>query len=56
MIEEDSTIMDDKGRLTLIRDAYKDAVRIKTAIKMQMRRINKEVYQYQRLKKEIEDL
>ena len=54
IIEEDSTIMDDKGRLTLIRDAYKDALRIKATIRAQLRRINKEVYQYQRLKKEIQ--
>ncbi|GEM_PF-730581 len=58
VIEEDSTMgyaftMDDKGRLTLIRDAYKDALGIKAAIRAQLRRINKEVYQYQRLKKEI---
>ena len=54
VIEEDATIMDDKGRLTLIRDAYKDAVRIRATIRAQLRRINKEVYQYRRLKKEIE--
>ena len=53
VIEEDSTIMDDKGRLTLIRDAYKDAIRIKATIRAQLRRINKEIYQYRRLKKEI---
>jgi len=53
VIEEDATIMDDKGRLTLIRDAYKDANRIKATIRAQLRRINKEIYQYQRLKKEI---
>ena len=52
VIEEDSTIMDDKGRLTLIRDAYKDAIRIKATIRAQLRRINKEIYQYRRLKKE----
>ena len=53
VIEEDATIMDDKGRLTLIRDAYKDAIRIRATIRAQLRRINKEIYQYQRLKKEI---
>jgi len=53
VIEEDATIMDDKGRLTLIRDVYKDATRIKATIRAQLRRINKEVYQYRRLKKEI---
>ena len=52
IIEEDATIMDDKGRLTLIRDAYKDAIRIKATIRAQLRRINKEIYQYRRLKKE----
>jgi len=54
IIEEDATIMDDKGRLTLIRDAYKDATRIKATIRAQLRRINNEIYQYKRLKKEIE--
>lgn len=54
VIQEDSTIMDDKGRLTLIRDAYQDAIRIRATIRAQLRRINKEVYQYRRLKKEIE--
>lgn len=54
VIEQDATIMDDNGRLTLIRDAYKDAVKIKAAIRIQLRRINKEMYQYQRLKKEIQ--
>ena len=53
VIEEDATIMDDKGRLTLIRDAYKDAIRIRATIRAQLRRINKEVYQYRRLQKEI---
>ena len=53
VIEEDATIMDDKGRLTLIRDAYKDAIGIKAAVRVQLRRINKEIYQYQRLKKEL---
>lgn len=54
VIEKDATIMDDKGRLTLIKDAYKDALRIKGAIRTQLRRINREMYQYQRLKKEIQ--
>ncbi|MEM1119806.1 MAG: hypothetical protein AAGJ18_05120, partial [Bacteroidota bacterium] len=54
VIEEDSTIMDDKGRLTLIRDAYKDARRIRATIRAQLRRINREVYQFRRLQKEVE--
>ena len=51
-VEDDSTIMDDKGRLTIIKDAHKDARRIKQQIKAQLRRINQEVYQFKRLKKE----
>ena len=51
-VEDDSTIMDDKGRLTIIKEVYIDARRIKQQIKAQLRRINKEVYQFKRLKKE----
>ena len=51
-VEDDSTIIDDKGRLTIIKDAYIDARRIKQQVKAQLRRINKEVYQFKRLKKE----
>ncbi|MEM6321949.1 MAG: hypothetical protein AAF960_30095 [Bacteroidota bacterium] len=54
VIEEDSIIMDDKGRLTLIRDAHKDARRIRATIRAQLRRINREVYQFRRLQKEVE--
>ena len=54
VIEDDSTIMDDRGRLTLIRDAYNDSVRIKTAIKIQIRRINREIYQYRKTRREVQ--
>ena len=46
--------MDDRGRLTIIRDAYNDSVRIKTAIKIQIRRINREIYQYRKTRREVQ--
>lgn len=51
-IEKDATIMDDKGRLTIIKDAYKDALIIKRAITTQIRRINQEIYQFRKLDRE----
>jgi len=54
VIEDDATIMDDRGRLTIIRDAYEDSFRIKSAIKTQIRRINREIYDYRRARKELE--
>lgn len=54
VIEEDATIMDDRGRLTLIRDAYNDSVRLKTAIKIQIRRINREIYYYRKARREFQ--
>jgi len=54
VIEEDATIMDDRGRLTLIRDAYNDSVRLKTAVKIQIRRINREIYQYRKARREVQ--
>jgi len=54
VIEDDSTIMDDRGRLTIIREAYNDSVRIKTAIKIHIRRINREIYQYRKTRREVQ--
>ena len=54
VIEDDSMIMDDRGRLTIIKDAYNDSVKIKSAIKVQIRRINREIYEYRRTRKELE--
>ena len=41
VLEDDTNIMDDKSRLTIIQDAYKDALKIKASIRIQLRRINK---------------
>ncbi len=54
VIEEDAMIMDDRGRLTIIKDAYNDSFKIKSAIKTQIRRINREIYEYRRVRKELE--
>ena len=54
VIEEDAMIMDDRGRLTIIKEAYNDSFKIKSAIKTQIRRINREIYEYRRVRKELE--
>lgn len=59
IIEEDSDghgalTIDDKGRVKLIQETYSELLKLKRAMRLQLRRINREVYQYSRLKKEIE--
>jgi len=46
--------MDDKGRVQIIKETYQEMLKLKRAMRAQLRRINREVYQYSRLKKEIE--
>ena len=53
VIEDDTHFMDDKGRLTIIKDAYLDARNIKTAIRVQIRRINQEIYRYKIQRREV---
>jgi len=54
VLESDRAIMDDKGRLKIISDAYQDARKIRSSIKIQLRRINKEIYQYKRQRREVQ--
>jgi len=54
LIEDDAMTINDKGRIVLIEKTYKDMRKIKSAMRLQLRRINKEIYQYRRLKSEIE--
>jgi len=54
IIEDDALTISDKGRIVLIEKTYKDMRRIKAAMRLQLRRINKEIYQYRRLEREIE--
>jgi len=54
IIEDDALIISDKGRIVIIEKTYKDMRQIKAAMRLQLRRINKEIYQYRRLQREIE--
>jgi len=54
IIEDDALTISDKGRIVIIEKTYKDMRRIKAAMRLQLRRINKEIYQYRRLQREIE--
>ena len=54
IIEQDAFTMDDKGRVQIIKETYQEMLKLKRAMRTQLRRINREVYQYSRLKKEVE--
>ena len=54
IIEQDAFTMDDKGRVQIIKETYQEMLGLKRAMRAQLRRINREVYQYSRLKKEVE--
>lgn len=52
-LQDDSLVLDDKGRLQIIQRAYQDALKIRTAIRVQIRRIQKEIYAYQAKRREL---
>ena len=54
IIEQDAFTIDDKGRVQIIKETYQEMLGLKRAMRGQLRRINREIYQYSRLKKEIE--
>ena len=54
LIEDDAMTINDKGRIVLIEKTYRDMRKIKGAMRLQLRRINKEIYQYRRLDREIQ--
>jgi len=54
IIEQDAFTMDDKGRVQIIKETYQEMLKLKRAMRGQLRRINREIYQYSRLKKEAE--
>lgn len=54
IIEQDAFTIDDKGRVQIIKETYQEMLKLKRAMRGQLRRINREIYQYSRLKKEIE--
>jgi len=53
IIQDDAMTINDKGRILLIEKTYKDMRTIKSAMRLQLRRINKEIYQYRRLQSEL---
>jgi len=54
IIEQDAFTMDDKGRVQIIKETYVEMLKLKRGMRAQLRRINREIYQYSRLKKEVE--
>ena len=54
ILEQDAFAIDDKGRVQIIKETYQELLQLKRAMRGQLRRINREVYQYSRLKKEVE--
>ena len=54
IIEQDAFTIDDKGRVQIIKETYGELLTLKRAMRGQLRRINREVYQYSRLKKEVQ--
>lgn len=54
LIEDDAMTINDKGRILLIEKTYQDMRKIKGAMRLQLRRINREIYEYRRLDSEIQ--
>jgi len=54
LVEDDALMLDDSGRIEFLKDTLRGLIRIKSAMRVELRRINKEIYQYRRLEKELE--
>lgn len=53
VLEDDVLVMDDKGRLNLIRKTYEDVLKMRIALRVEIRRINKQVLHYTRKRREL---
>ncbi len=53
LIEDDAFTMNDKGRIIFLEKSYKDMLLIKRAMRGQLRRINKQIYIYQRQRRQL---
>lgn len=53
-IQQNQSIMDDEGRIELIKDALQQARRTKAAMKVVLRRSNRDIATYRRAQKEID--
>jgi len=54
IIEDDSLTMDDKGRVKMIHTIYEEIRLIRSSMRLEVRRINKDIYKYRKTKKEIQ--
>ncbi len=53
LIENDAFTMNDKGRIIFLEKTYKDMRQIKSAMRAQLRRINKQIYTYRRQRRQL---
>lgn len=53
LIEDDAFTMNDKGRIIFLEKTYKDMRQIKSAMRAQLRRINKQIYIYRRQRRQL---
>ena len=51
-LEDDALVLDDKGRLNLIHQTYKEVQQIRIALRIEIRRINKQILRYTRKRRE----
>ena len=54
LVEEDAFVIDDKGRILLLQNSYKDLIKVKSAILAHRRRINRTLFKYQLEKRTIQ--
>jgi len=54
IIEDDSLTMDDKGRVKMIHSIYEEIRLIRSSMRLEVRRINKDIYKYRKAKREIQ--
>ena len=53
LIEDDTLTIDDKGRVQLIHQTYKEMIQIRSALRLHIRRINRNIYAYKKQRREI---
>jgi len=51
-LEDDALVLDDKGRLNLIKQTYEDVQKIRMALRVEIRRINKQILNYTKKRRE----
>ena len=51
-LEDDALVLDDKGRLNIIQQTYKEVQQIRIALRIEIRRINRQILKYTRKRQE----